>query len=330
MALEKSRFFDSVGDDRTYQADDFAEFFRMLFTDGIRNGGTNLKVLASGTGMTVHVNYGEAFVQGYPYWLEDNNTGLLPLTIGTASLSQPRIDRVILHLDRSLAERKTRCIVKRGTPAETPLPPALTRGNNIYELSLAQIRVNANATKIEQSNITDERYDSDVCGLMNSLIVLDGSEFEAQAAAIIEALANQGYLPIDGKAADSDKLDGVDSSGFAAASHTHTIANVSGLQGALDGKAASNHTHDYAAPSHSHAIADVTGLQTALNGKAASNHTHDYAASSHTHTIANVSGLQTALNGKEPTLDTDRKRKITISTSNPSGGADGDIWIKII
>jgi hypothetical protein len=36
-------------------------------------------------------------------------------------------------------------------------------------------------------------------------------------------------------------------------------------------------------------IADINGLQTALNGKA---------ASTHTHTIANVTGLQTALNGK--------------------------------
>ena len=38
-----------------------------------------------------------------------------------------------------------------------------------------------------------------------------------------------------------------------------------GLQTALDGKAAS---------SHSHAIADVTGLQTALDGKAETSHTH--------------------------------------------------------
>lgn len=47
--------------------------------------------------------------------------------------------------------------------------------------------------------------------------------------------------------------------GAAAASHTHTIANVTGLQSALDGKAAS---------SHSHAISDVTNLQTELDGKA--------------------------------------------------------------
>ena len=53
--------------------------------------------------------------------------------------------------------------------------------------------------------------------------------------------------------------------GAAASSHTHAIANVTGLQSALDGKAASSHTHT---------IANVTGLQTALNGKAASSHTH--------------------------------------------------------
>lgn len=109
-------------------------------------------------------------------------------------------------------------------------------------------------------------------------------------------------------------------------SHNHTIANVTGLQTALDGKAASSHTH---------AIADVTGLQTALDGKSASTHNHTLdslsnvtitsnatgeilkwsgtawinntlaeagiAEVSHTHTIANVTGLQTALDGKEST-----------------------------
>ena len=48
--------------------------------------------------------------------------------------------------------------------------------------------------------------------------------------------------------------------GKAAASHTHSIANVTGLQTALDGKSAL---------SHSHAISDVTGLQAALDGKMA-------------------------------------------------------------
>lgn len=53
--------------------------------------------------------------------------------------------------------------------------------------------------------------------------------------------------------------------GAAAASHTHSIANVSGLQDALNGKAASSHTHT---------IAQVTNLQSTLDGKAASSHNH--------------------------------------------------------
>ena len=93
--------------------------------------------------------------------------------------------------------------------------------------------------------------------------------------------------------------------------HGHAISDTTGLQTALDGKAASSHTHT---------IANVTGLQTALDGKqasgsyAAASHTHDdryyteteidtklsgLPVSGHTHTIANVTGLQTALDGKQ-------------------------------
>lgn len=46
----------------------------------------------------------------------------------------------------------------------------------------------------------------------------------------------------------------------AASSHTHAIANVTGLQGALDAKSATGHAH---------AIADTTGLQAAIDGKQA-------------------------------------------------------------
>lgn len=46
---------------------------------------------------------------------------------------------------------------------------------------------------------------------------------------------------------------------FTPSTHTHSIANVTGLQDALDGKAAS---------SHNHSQSDITGLSTALAGKA--------------------------------------------------------------
>lgn len=76
--------------------------------------------------------------------------------------------------------------------------------------------------------------------------------------------------------------------GKAAASHSHAISDVTGLQTALDGKQASG---SYAASSHSHVIGDVTGLQTALDGKA---------ASSHTHTAASITDFTTAVQAAAP------------------------------
>lgn len=101
-------------------------------------------------------------------------------------------------------------------------------------------------------------------------------------------------------------------SGKADTSHTHSIANVTGLQTALDGKQASG---SYAAATHTHVISDVTGLQTALDGKQAAG---SYAAASHTHTLANVTdvtitvaNLNTLDDGANTTLhfhDSDRNR----------------------
>ena len=59
--------------------------------------------------------------------------------------------------------------------------------------------------------------------------------------------------------------------GKAPLSHTHTIANITGLQSALDGKASS---------SHSHSISNITGLQNALDAKSNSTHTHSLAVAS--------------------------------------------------
>lgn len=53
---------------------------------------------------------------------------------------------------------------------------------------------------------------------------------------------------------------------FPPEAHSHVIADVTGLQAALDGKQVAG---SYAAASHGHVIADVTGLQAALDGKQA-------------------------------------------------------------
>lgn len=114
---------------------------------------------------------------------------------------------------------------------------------------------------------------------------------------------------------------------FTPATHTHTIAQVTGLQAALDGKAAASHTHE---------IAQVTGLQAALDGKAAASHTHSIAqvsglqsaldgkaAASHTHGIAQVTGLQAALDGK---LDRVVEYSLPDANSLPTGNFLGNLY----
>lgn len=65
---------------------------------------------------------------------------------------------------------------------------------------------------------------------------------------------------------------------------------LSGAYGDLTGIPAS-----FAPSAHGHVIADVTGLQTALDGKQAAG---SYAAASHTHTSTDITDFNTAVDGR--------------------------------
>ena len=111
-------------------------------------------------------------------------------------------------------------------------------------------------------------------------------------------------------------------------SHNHTIANVDGLQDALDGKLASGGT---AAAANKLATArtitltgDATG-STTFDGSANVSIAVTVTDASHAHTIANVDGLQTALNGKLSTTGTAAAatKLATARTISLSGDATG-------
>lgn len=91
---------------------------------------------------------------------------------------------------------------------------------------------------------------------------------------------------------DVENLKKIDHNAYKAADET-TLASAKSYADGL----ASN----YAAASHTHATSEITGLDTALDGKAAVDHNHDdvYSKLNHTHVIADVTGLQDVLNGKE-------------------------------
>ena len=177
MAI-KYGFFNSVSGDRKYNADDISNYFLKLISDGVFATPATCMQVVESSGMNVNVSAGWAFIRCK--WI--NNTTYESLTIEPSDLVLNRIDRVVLHLDPSVSSRNITIAVKKGTAAATPEPPELTRiSDGIYELSLAQIAVNAGATAITQAEITDERNDADVCGYVAGLIdQIDASNLFAQ------------------------------------------------------------------------------------------------------------------------------------------------------
>ncbi|WP_025681789.1 pyocin knob domain-containing protein [Paenibacillus massiliensis] len=164
---QKSGFFDTTADDpREYPAREFAEYFARFVGNGVFSGGTKLKVEVTGSDMNVAISPGYAWINGYMYSVFESAL-VLPITPATTA---DRIDRIVLRLDVSAPVRSIRALVIPGNPATNPVAPAITRSGSIYDLSLAQVRVIANTTIIKGEQVTDERLNNTVCGLVTGLV----------------------------------------------------------------------------------------------------------------------------------------------------------------
>ena len=159
-------FFNSVNGDRTYNADQISDYFLKLISNGVFATPSNAMQVQASAGMFVNVSAGWGFINCK--WI--NNDAAYSLQLDAADVALDRIDRIVLHLDSSDAYRSISIMVKKGTAAATPTPPALERTGSVYELSLARIAVAANAQSIMQADITDERADTSVCGYVTGLI----------------------------------------------------------------------------------------------------------------------------------------------------------------
>ena len=168
---EKSSFFTSLNGDRKYKSSDFAEYFSTFIGNGVfPNPSTNLLVTSNGD-MTINISKGFAWINGYMY----HNTDNLTLTVRYADSALKRIDRVVLRCD--FINREIKAYVKEGAFSSNPVPPELERGVNAYEISIAEIEVEAGVISVQQSKITDTRLDNNVCGIVTQTVKeIDTSE----------------------------------------------------------------------------------------------------------------------------------------------------------
>lgn len=171
-------------DDRTYEAEVFRKYFAKFLSNGVyyghyKNYGENgMKVTANG-GLNIKINAGAGIIEGADFECEEDKTFTLE-----RPTSGNRVDRVVVKLDKTLAVRETQLYIKAGT-GETPA--ALQRDDNIYEICIAEVTVKS-TSNIETNDIVDKRLDKTLCGIVNSLISVDGETLYQQFQSYIDTV----------------------------------------------------------------------------------------------------------------------------------------------
>lgn len=153
--------------DRAELSDLFALLLASLVSDGVlARPATNFRVRTAGSGLNIEIDPGFAMVKGH--FCYDNEVSFL--TIEEAPRQYNRIDRVVVRCN--YLDRLVEIIIKTGEEASNPVPPVLIRpaAGDYFELCLADIRLSTGQKTIMQSNITDTRADSSVCGYITQLI----------------------------------------------------------------------------------------------------------------------------------------------------------------
>ena len=158
--------------DRWYEAEIFRKYFAKFLSNGVYFGNyknykeNSMKVTSDG-GLNIRVATGAGLIEGADFENEEERIFSLERPV-----AGERIDRVIVKLDKTLAIRETQLYIKEGNGTT---PAILQRNDNIYEICLAEVTVKS-TTNITQNDVIDTRLNNDICGIVNSLITVDGEE----------------------------------------------------------------------------------------------------------------------------------------------------------
>jgi len=150
-------FYNSINEDRRYDAIQMSSIFDGIIRDGIfMHVGTSMMVRAS-SGMIVTIGLGRAWFD-HTWTLND---ALYPVTIDQSEVVQDRIDTIVLEVNATLPIRANSYKVIKGTPSISPVRPTLIKSPLVNQYPLCDIRVNRGVTVINQANITNRVGTSD-------------------------------------------------------------------------------------------------------------------------------------------------------------------------
>ena len=151
--------------DRAVKSDVYRQSFMKFFNNGVfANPSDNFQVLVK-ENMSLTVKKGYAFIQGVFAIGDTEETISLDKADGL-----DRIDRIVIRHDDNLAVRAPKIVVIKGTPNGNPQAPDLVRTETQWDICLADVLVKAGAIKLTQDRVTDQRLNSEVCGVVTCTI----------------------------------------------------------------------------------------------------------------------------------------------------------------
>lgn len=274
-------------DGPTYSAEDAATWL-CTRTSGVYSRESNFAVTITGPRqLTVSPGLG---------WINyDDFKGVSVCSREAVTLSVPDSDRILPRMDRVVLQfdtdaNQTVLLLKPGTPAAEPQPPAILQNRRTYELGLATLRVPAGSAAVTAANLTDTRLDESLCGVMRDGVTgIPTAQLLQQAQARIGALEEQATSAA--QAADRSR---------SAAASSQTAAAGSASDAANSASSAQQAARD--------AANSASGMTTSVEAAAKS---ADAAAKSQTAAAASAQAAQTSAGA----ADTARQQAQTAASS---------------
>ena len=227
-------------------------------------------------------------------WLDHTwtlNSTDYPLTVEDAEVVLKRIDTVIIEVDRRDSGRINRLRILKGTPASSPSAPTLTNTGTLKQYPLANILVKPNVTEITTADITNRIGTSALPWVTGIIDHVTADELVTQWRSEFDTLL--------------DTL--------------QTMISQIGQQTIMDNSVGA-----------SAIIKTGSNAVTAATVKAIPDKPGAVTASHLSPGAVTASHLSSDITYAAIGLTSDQVRKITAGTNDPSGGSDGDIYLKIM
>ena len=167
-------------------------------TSGVFGADGNLSTSVVPNSMSIEVSDGIGWMSnengdGVVFWNDSEQTSgsKLMLTHEVADSALDRIDRVVVTWETTNYVALPTISILKGVASSNPKPPSLTNNNVQRQISLRQQKIPAGAISLSPALGTDERLNSDVCGIVTERIKIDTSTMQSQFDALLKSIQNE-------------------------------------------------------------------------------------------------------------------------------------------